>query len=166
MKTISFEIAKKMGKAPVGTAGYLLSSMKWQGEDASMVLKAGDLEAVKAMIEDLRGQEPGLHYRARGRSLEVYSECAPQEDPAAALQRLIRFGASLDFASDDTADVMAFASKTEDGRPDFQVTAFLLDQNSLSLKAQAFAEDDADPEDFYRQLVPILRTYGMGVMKN
>ncbi|MCF0151667.1 MAG: hypothetical protein HUJ80_09695 [Firmicutes bacterium] len=160
MRTVAFEIAKKMGKTPAGTGGYVLSSLKWDGEEASLLLKAGDLQAVKSRIDDDRtgSEAPALHYRSRGKSLEVCGSSLPL---------LLRFASQLDFASDDVCDVLAYAANDpfREG-PAVKWKSLLLDKDSLSLKMEAELADDAEPEDFFARLMPGLERFGMGIIKN
>ncbi|MBR0140286.1 MAG: hypothetical protein IJM17_08380 [Firmicutes bacterium] len=163
MKTISFEIAKKMSRPPAGAPGIQLSSVKGDDMKAVMVISSADYAGLKERVSSMQQKGLPVSYRTRGKSLEI---TAFPGSGTGALSVLFSYAGGIDFALDDAADVMAFCAGAKDalgGR--VKLRSIALDKDSLSLKAEAELEDDEEPESFYSGLMELLSKADMGVIK-
>ena len=184
MKTISFDIVKKMHKAAAAEPGVQLSSLKADRASGSAVLTGANNAAVResvAAFRSLTGFPIGC--RARGRSIQVFSE-APELWGGSSLGVLLEFLKGVSFASEDVLDVLEFCGlPAEYGFGTLRLEHIDMDRERMELGATAEIlsedahEDDAaeilsenSPEDeaaeaVYSELMPVLERYEMGVIK-
>ncbi|MBQ3579191.1 MAG: hypothetical protein II974_11075 [Firmicutes bacterium] len=163
MKTLTFEIAKKMGRPAAGASGILLSSVRGDGMKAVMVISSSSYDELKERVSSMHQQGLPINYRTRGKSLEVTASPGNGID---ALAVLFSYASQLEFALDDAQDVMGFCAGCRsflDGC--MEPLSIALDKDSLSLKMKAQIGDEEDPQGFYERLMEILTKADMGVIK-
>ena len=158
MAELSFEIAKKLQKPQKGAAGLTLRSVQLcmdEGAESQIIVLAAEY----GMIKEQARNNAGIHCRAMGKSLRVYSD-----DPRA----LADFAKTLPFNSEEALDVFEFlapALRSED----FEILSAELEPGSMSVKCRKAMEgeepDPAEAERFYGRLAAELEKYDMVVIK-
>jgi hypothetical protein len=163
MKTLSFEIAKKMNRPPAGAPGLQLSSVKGDGLKAVMVISSASYQELKDKVTAMHQQGLPINYRTRGKSLEVTAYPADSLD---ALSVLFSYASQLEFAEDGAQDVIDFCAGSRAFLSGvMRPVSIALDRDSLSLRMSASLADDEDPEAFYGSLMELLSKADMGVIK-
>ena len=170
MKTLFFEIAKKMPRAVKCTPGMSLRSIRMDAAagEAAMVIMADSYELVKAQLAD----RP-LRYRSQGKTLSIFEGAA--SGPAG--EQLFAFASVLPFNTEEALDVCEFLSLPD--KP-FDIEYLELSGTSFSAKcraqldiadAKAEGQDEKSPEAaeaaeaFFGSISGLLSRYTMGVIK-
>jgi len=165
MKKLSFEIAKKINKSQ-GPEEVSLSSFSARAESGALTMMTRNNQSVKEQVaayRELTGRPLGC--RIRGKSIQVFSEPGPMTDENA-LSVLLDFTRSISFSNEDVLDVLEFSRlRPELPAGELTLESVDMDKSSASIKACAGLGDDADPEELYSQLMPVLERYSMGVIK-
>ena len=163
---IRFELAKKLTKVLPKAKGITLRSVRMEegAAFASAILMAGGYQQIREGVEDFRMRtgEP-LACRAKGKSLEVYSEGG--EDP---LDTLTAFLSQVAFNSEDAMESIEFFRRYLSRETDSGLKAVAVEMTAEDLRivCEARCEEGETPENVYSYVSSLLDRYDMGIIKN
>ena len=162
---IRFELAKKLTKPLPKAKGVTLRSVRMEEGSslASAILMAGGYQQIRESAENFRmmtGQPLGC--RAKGKSLEVYSEGG--EDP---LDTLTAFLSTIAFNSEDVMESLEFFRRYLSRESDSGLRAIAVEMSAEDLRVacEAPAEEGEKPESVYSYVSSLLDHYDMGIIK-
>ncbi len=162
---IRFELAKKLAKPLPKAKGVTLRSVRMEEGTslASAILMAGGYQQIRESAENFRmmtGQPLGC--RAKGKSLEVYSEGG--EDP---LDTLTAFLSTIAFNSEDVMESLEFFRRYLSRESDSGLRAVAVEMSAEDLRVacEAAAEEGEKPESVYSYVSSLLDRYDMGIIK-
>lgn len=148
---MEFEIAKKLNKPSSLLPGVSLRSIDSQDDGFRMVIVAGSYTEIKSSVESYRLMHSvQINYRARGKSLEIYT---------AELQPLVDFARGISFNTEDALDCIEYLAGNlpVEGA---ELLSVHVDQSQLSLKLDA-----EDIDKVQAEIMPDLDKYNMGVVR-
>ena len=163
---IRFEVVKKLTKPLPRAKGITLRSVKKEEGStlASAILMAGGYQQLRENVEQYRMMTgKPLSCRAKGKSLEVYSEGG--EDP---LDTLTDFLSSVSFNSEDVMETLEFFRRYlgRDSGSGIRPCALEMTAEDLRIVCEAPAEEGETAENVYAYVSSLLDRYDMGIIKD
>lgn len=167
MKTINFDIFKKLSKPLPNAPGISLRSIKC-GQDpgfAEASILAQDYGPLRESLAAFRMSRPAnIKSRTRGKTLVLRSE------GEGALHLLMEFLCSINFSSEELMEFFDFYEKNflaaSEAFARVELKDVELDLEHVRLGCSAKLEDEEDPELLYSGIGPALERRAMGVAKD
>ena len=162
---IKFDLVKKLTKPLPKAKGITLRSLRSSedGKSASAILMAGGYQQIREDVENYR-MLTGLPLtaRAKGRSLELTSECG--EDSALVLADFLK---GISFNSEDVMETLEFFERYlgRDAKSGIRLLSMDMSAEDLRISCCAKAMEGETAESVYSYVSSLLDRYDMGIIK-
>ncbi len=167
MKTVNFDIFKKLTKPLPNAPGISLRSVKC-GQDppfAEASILAQDYAPLREELASFRmSRHASIKSRVRGKTLAIRSE------GEGALQLMMEFLCAINYNAEELMEFFDFYDKNfvqkSEAFSRVELKDVELDLEHARLGCSAQLAEDEDPEELYAGLMPALERCAMGVAKD